>query len=121
MMAQFPFAHAIEMTYRLHEGVLEVETVLENLSNAPMPVAVGYHPYFQVPGAPRDAWRAHLPAREHIVLSDQLIPTGERRPVAQTGPRPLAGTQLDDVFTGLVRDASGKSEFRVEEIGRAHV
>src|SRR5512147_742928 len=30
MMAQFPFAHTIEMTYRLQEGALQVETVLHN-------------------------------------------------------------------------------------------
>lgn len=114
LMAQFPFAHAIEMTYRLRDGVLEVETVLENLSNAPMPVAVGYHPYFQVPGAPRDSWKAHMPAREHVELTKDLIPTGERRPAAHPDPQPLAGAQLDDVFTNLVRGQDGRSEFWVE-------
>jgi len=29
-------------------GVLEVETRVENLSSEPMPVALGFHPYFQV-------------------------------------------------------------------------
>src|SRR5580693_9895870 len=29
MMAQFPFAHSIEMTYRLHDGGLEVRTAIE--------------------------------------------------------------------------------------------
>lgn len=114
MMAQFPFAHAIEMTYRLREGVLEVETAIENLSIAPMPVAVGYHPYFQVPGVPRDSWKAHVAAREHVTLSSDLIPTGERSPVTLADPHPLAGSQLDDVFTGLVRGADGRAEFWVE-------
>ena len=31
-MEQFPFAHNIDMTYRLQNGVLEVETVIDNLS-----------------------------------------------------------------------------------------
>ncbi len=114
LMAQFPFAHAIEMTYRLREGVLEVETAIENLSHAPMPVAVGYHPYFQVPGAPRDSWKAHVAASEHVTLSAELIPTGERRPVTLPDPHALAGSQLDDVFTSLVRGADGKAEFWVE-------
>src|SRR5438270_7002782 len=33
MMEQFPFAHTIEMTYRLVNGALEVQTTLQNLSN----------------------------------------------------------------------------------------
>ena len=45
-MAQFPFAHNIEMTYRLQDGVLEVITEIENLSTEPMPIGIGYHPYF---------------------------------------------------------------------------
>src|SRR5688572_15400283 len=40
-MAQFPFAHTIAITYRLSEGVVEVQTRLENLSDEPMPVAIG--------------------------------------------------------------------------------
>jgi len=113
LMAQFPFAHTIEMTYRLAEGVLEVETVLENHSTEPMPVAIGYHPYFQVHDAPRDDWKVHLAAREQVVLTKQLVPTGERKPVPFPDPVALRGTQLDDVFTGLIRDARGKAEFHV--------
>jgi len=110
LMAQFPFAHTIEMTYRLHDGELEVETVLKNLSEAPMPVSIGYHPYFTLDDAPRDQWKAHLPAREHVVLSKVLVPTGETKKMDLPDPYPLAGHQLDDVFTGLAPNA----EFSVE-------
>ncbi len=113
-MAQFPFAHTIEMIYRLREGVLEVETVLESHSTQPMPVSIGYHPYFQVQDAPRDQWKVHLAAREQVVLSSLLLPTGERKPVTLADPLPLEGTQLDDVFTNLIRDASGRAEFWVQ-------
>ncbi len=114
LMAQFPFAHAIEMTYRLADGALEVETALENLSHDPMPVAVGYHPYFQIHDAPRDRWKVHLAARDHLTLSRLLIPTGERTPVSNPDPQPLTGTQLDDVFSGLVRGSDGRAEFWVQ-------
>lgn len=114
LMAQFPFAHSIEMTYRLRDGVLQVETLLENHSDAPMPVMIGYHPYFQVPGAARNQWKVHLAAREHVVLSDKLIPTGERKPAEFADPVPLEARQLDDVFTNLVRGPGGRAEFWVE-------
>lgn len=101
LMAQFPFAHTIEMTYRLHEGVLDVVTVLQNLSTDPMPVAVGFHPYFQLDDAPRDEWTTHLGARSHLVLNDKLTPTGEKKPMNFSDPFPLKGNTLDDGFVDL--------------------
>ncbi|MEN6537905.1 MAG: aldose 1-epimerase [Bryobacteraceae bacterium] len=114
LMAQFPFAHTLEMTYRLKDGALEVETAIKNHSTEPMPVAIGYHPYFRLHDTPRDAWKVHLAAREHLMLSEQLIPTGERKPNPFPDPVSLSQTSLDDVFTGLVRDASGRATFFVE-------
>ena len=114
LMAQFPFAHTIEMIYRLKDGVLECETVVRNHSTAPMPVSIGYHPYFRLHDAPRDQWKAHVAAREHVVLSKALIPTGERKPVSLPDLVSLSETQLDDVFTSLVRGSDGRAEFWVQ-------
>ena len=50
-MAQFPFAHVIEMTYALRDGTLEVNTRVENKSREAMPLAIGYHAFFQVADA----------------------------------------------------------------------
>ncbi len=60
-MAQFPFAHTMEMKYRLKDGVLEVETEIENHSIEPMPVSLGYHTYYRIEDAPRDDWKIHVP------------------------------------------------------------
>jgi aldose 1-epimerase len=118
LMAQFPFAHTITMTHRLSGGQLEVETVLENHAAEPMPVAIGHHPYFRLPGVPRDRWAVHLAAREHLALNDLLLPTGQRRPIEFPDPYPLQGNVLDDVFAALVRDADGRARFWVEGGGR---
>jgi aldose 1-epimerase len=109
VMAQFPFAYALEMTYRLRGGELEVATTVENLSRDPMPLSLGYHPYFQLTDSARDEWKVTLAATESVVLSDLLVPTGERRAVSYENPYPLAGHVLDDVFTGLTG-----AEFAVE-------
>jgi aldose 1-epimerase len=114
LMAQFPFAHTITMTYRLSDGSVEVETAIDNQSADPMPVAVGFHPYFHLDDAPRDQWKVHLGARDHLTLSNQLIPTGESKPMAFADPLPLAGVQLDDVFSNLVRGADGTAQLWVE-------
>ena len=114
LMAQFPFAHTITITYRVANGELEIETIIENFSTDPMPVAIGYHPYFQLDDAPRDQWKVHLPVREHVALNNFLTPTGERKPAEFSGPFALHGVQLDDVFTGLVHGADGRAQFWVE-------
>ena len=111
-MAQFPFAHTIEMTYRLKDGTLEVAVKLNNLSAAPMPVAIGFHPYFQVNDAPRDDWTFSVGAKTHWIAT-RNIPTGETEPIEKVIPSPtgasLKGMKLDDVFGDLIRDASGKA------------
>ena len=99
-MAQFPFAHSIEMTHRLQGATLEIETAIENLSAEPIPLCIGYHPYFQLAGSGRDEWTVSIAARQQVGLSEKLIPTKERAPVA-AGPVKLAGIALDAVFTQL--------------------
>ena len=113
LMAQFPFAHSIDMTYRLQNGRVAVETVIRNRSAEPMPLAIGYHPYFQLHDAPRDAWQVHLPVEEHLTLDRKLVPTGERRKMDLADPYLLKGNQLDDGFTKLRGGPSG-TEFWVK-------
>ncbi len=48
----------------------------------------------------------------HLRVTD--TPTGEMKPNPYKDPHNLKGSQLDDVFTGLVRDSSGKAEFSVQ-------
>lgn len=116
-MAQFPFAHAIEITYRLSGGVLEVATRIESLSDEPMPVAIGFHPYFQLTDSSRDEWTIGVGARTEWVLTNENVPTGEMRPIERLLPdpqnAPLRGMSLDHVFSDLVRDNSGRAVMSV--------
>jgi len=113
-MAQFPFAHAYEMTYRLKDGVLEVDTTVENLSAEQMPVSVAFHPYFTLPGVPRGQWLVRIPVRDHVALNEKLTPTGGQEPFTAAQPISLQGRQLDDVFAGVDHNA----EFSVEGGGK---
>ena len=112
-MAQFPFAHTIEITHRIVGDSFAVETAIENLATEPMPLCIGFHPYFQLTDTPRDEWNLTIPASQSVVLSDKVIPTGEVKPSNLPRPLPLSGTSLDSVFTGLTGEA-----FVAE--GRAH-
>jgi aldose 1-epimerase len=116
-MAQFPFAHTIDMTHRLRDGVLDITVELHNISAAPMPVAIGFHPYFRLTDAPRDAWTIAIGARAEWLLADDKIPTGETRPIERRFPDPRAAAlrdhDLDHVFGDLIRDAFGRAAMSV--------
>jgi aldose 1-epimerase len=116
-MAQFPFAHTIDMTYRVSDGGVEVATRIQNVSADPMPVAVGYHPYFKLTDSPRNDWTVSLGARTEWLLSPEKLPTGETRPIETLLGDPqriaLRDFDLDHVFGDLVRDAQGRAVMSV--------
>ncbi len=118
LMKQFPFAHRITMTYRLQDGVLEVNTSIENMSDEPMPVSVGFHPYVKLTDSTRDEWVISVPAKTHWLLARTKVPTGETEPIERLFPNPqsaaLKDYNLDDVFTDLVRDEQGRAHARIE-------
>jgi len=120
LMANWPFAHEYEMTYRLAGGELEVSVAVKNLSAEAMPLVIGFHPYFTIPGVPRAECVAHIPAGTAVVVDERLCATGEMRPNTLPDPTPLAIHVLDDGFTDLVRDsgADGPATFWMEGVGR---
>jgi aldose 1-epimerase len=114
-MKQWPFAHTIEMTHRLQDGVLQVETKITNMSAEPMPVSVGFHPYYRLTDSTREEWTISAPVKTHWILAATKAPTGETEPAQKLFPNPqsiaLKDYNLDDVFSDLVRDAQGRAHF----------
>jgi aldose 1-epimerase len=117
-MKQFPFAHTLEMTYRLADGVLEVRTRIENLSVEPMPVAIGFHPYFQLTDSTREDWVLSIGATTHWLLAENKIPTGQTEPAdnffADRKAAALKDLDLDHVFGDLERDPQGRAVVSVK-------
>ena len=117
-MKQFPFAHTIEITHTLQDGVLQVSTRLRNMSSEPMPVSIGFHPYFQLTDSTRDEWTISVGARTHWLLAQNKVPTGETEPIEKFFPDPqaiaLKDFDLDHVFGDLVADESGRSVMSVK-------
>jgi aldose 1-epimerase len=116
-MKQFPFANTVTITYRVADGMLEVRTRIDNLSKDPMPVAVGFHPYFQLTDSNREEWTISIGAKTHWLLNDQTIPTGETEPVSKQfrDPKniPVKDVYLDDIYTDLDRDGQGRGTVSV--------
>jgi aldose 1-epimerase len=90
----------LEVTYRLRDGRLEMETVADNTGDREMPVGFGIHPYFCKPAA----GSITVPANQRWELSDSL-PTGRILPVEgdydMRAGTSLEGLTLDDIFTGI--------------------
>lgn len=83
-----------------------------NTGDEPLPMGIGWHPYFNLPSGRRDQARLHLPARGRALVNDydEVLPTGQVEPVAGTpydfsmpGGRPLGDLYLDDCFVDLDR------------------
>jgi aldose 1-epimerase len=111
-MKQWPFAHTIDMTYRLQDGVLEVFTKVTNHAAEPMPVSLGWHPYYQLTDSPREEWTVTIPARAWWRLDYRKVPTGVIDPAEKIfagGKGVLTDYNLDDVFGDLVRDSQGRA------------
>ncbi len=117
LMAQFPFALTIEVTYRLKDGKLENSTTITNVGRAAMPVLIAYHPYFRPEGG-REDWTVSNAARNYCVLNERLTATGEKKPAEELMPNrkefALGKNFLDNLFSDLDRGPDGLAHVRVK-------
>ncbi len=93
----FPFPHRIELSITASDRQLTIDTTVVPTGRRPVPVAFGWHPYLQVPSAPRSRWRLRLPARTHLALDALGIPTGGEAAEPQEA-EPIACRTYDDLY-----------------------
>jgi aldose 1-epimerase len=92
----FPFPHRVTVEHRLTPEGLSTLTEVEGDA----PVALGWHPFLQLPGEPRDRWRVTLGSSTRLVLDERLLPTGEREPWAPA-PFALGADHYDEALAGV--------------------
>lgn len=117
-LAQFPFPHALTLTHSLCERRLTVRLQVTNHCELALPLSMGFHPYFHVPGGDRDHCQVNLPVRSRLKLDSEMLPTGEMGAWDADSTFELAGRSFDDGFTDLVRTAAGDAVFHAEGGGR---
>jgi galactose mutarotase-like enzyme len=105
LLASFPFPHLLTQHVTLSDRKLTVETTVMPTTSAPVPLCFGYHPYFTIPGVPRDEWTLTTPSMRHLPVDERGIPTGEHRDWSPTS-EPLAGRQFDDGFDTVSEGAT---------------
>lgn len=109
ILRQFPFPFHLEVTYRLFDSALIMETVIKNTGDEDMPAGFGIHPYFRKP----QQGTIQVPARKRWELADSL-PTGSLLDVEGDydlrNPKDLAGLELDDIFTDVIFTTENKTQ-----------
>lgn len=86
--AQYPWDFVARLRYALAGTTLTVETRIENRSDAPMPFALGFHPYFHVASA--DKARARIPTTATRAWDNVAKRVGDLR-----GPIDLTQEEVD--------------------------
>ncbi len=100
----------------LRDTDVEMEVTAKNVGQDPLPIAIGWHPYFAFPSKDRAQVRLHIPATQRALVDnyDNVFPTGRVVPVKGTPydftpprGRALDKEFLDDSFLNLQRQPSG--------------
>jgi aldose 1-epimerase len=108
----------------LRASEIELSVTAQNVGEGPLPVGIGWHPYFAIPSGQRAQCRVHLPARQRAAVNnyDDVFPTGQLEPI--DGPpydftpaegAPLGSGYFDDSFVDLQRTANGHTSIDITD------
>lgn len=76
----YPYDYLCEVRYTLmQQNILQVETIILNLDAEEIPLADGWHPYFQL-GGTIDDYELQVSTNTMVEFDNKLIPTGELVP-----------------------------------------
>lgn len=113
---------AVQMILRNQQ--FEMAVTARNVGHDPLPMAIGFHPYFRFPSGDRRQARLHLPASSYAIVNnyDDVFPRGQIVSVQGSaydftapGGAPLNGIYLDDCFTSLTRQADGSALIEITD------
>ena len=97
LLAAFPFPHEVFFEAILSGSTLTIATTVCASVETTVPVSFGFHPYLRLPGISRSDWLIDIPVREHLELTSEMLPTGERRPI-NVQPGKLGLRTFDDGY-----------------------
>lgn len=121
----WPSSTDVNIRVVLRNDAVEFFVTAKDVGKDPLPMGIGWHPYFAIPSGDRKQARLHLPADKVAVMNnyDDVFPTGEVTLVKDaskydfTAPegKALDDIYLDDNFQDLKRDASGSATSTVTD------
>ena len=114
----YPFTLEVRIEYALDEDGLSVCTSATNLCDSACPYGAGQHPYLSPGEGLIDACTLEVAAGTRIVTdAERQLPSG-RETVGGgeydfSSPRVIGEQPIDDAFTDLARDDSGRAVCRL--------
>ena len=108
----------VRVETKLKDDMFDMLVTVRNAGHAPLPMGIGWHPYFVLPSGDRSQVRLHLPSETRAVMNnyDDSFVTGKLVSVKDTpydfsapGGRPLGKQYLDDNYSDLIRNADGST------------
>lgn len=111
-------ASDIRVEIKLKDDAFDMLVTVRNAGHAPLPMGIGWHPYFVLPSGERQQVRLHLPSETRAVMNnyDDSFVTGTRVSVKDTpydfaaaGGRALGTQYLDDNYSDLIPGADGST------------
>lgn len=96
--APYPFAFTFKTWFSISHNSLQVRFTFYNDSEQPIPVGMGWHPYFRI-AERSDDLSLQMPVVTKIEIDDRMLPTGEKTPfnLFQTLTK-IGKTSLDNGF-----------------------
>ena len=116
----WPSSTDVSVRVVLRNDAVEFTITAKDVGKDPLPIGIGWHPYFSIPSGDRKQARLHIPADKVAVMNnyDDVFPTGEVRPVSAAdgkydftapGGKALDDIYLDDNFQDLKRSPNGSA------------
>ena len=114
----------VNVTTSLTANAVELNVQVKNVGDDPLPVGIGWHPYFAFISGDRQQGRLHIPAKRRALVNnyEDVFPTGKTESVAGTHydfrtPKgvPLGTQFLDDSFVDLDRQPDGSVSAEVSD------
>ncbi len=118
----YPFRLRLTAVFRLAADGLTTTLTAVNTGNEPAPYGCCPHPYLVAGAGTVDDWTLRMPADLRLEVDDRLIPTSTAD-VATVGNDFRGGSaigsrEIDHAFTGLGRDAAGRTAIEVLDPAR---
>ena len=117
----------VDTKITLKDDAFIMTVTAKNVGTEPLPIGIGWHPYFVLPSGDRTQAKLHLPAKQRALVTnyDDVFPTGKIEKVAGTpydftaaGGAALDKLFLDDSFVDLQKTPGRQHSNRNPRPGR---
>ena len=116
----------VEVETVLSHDAFDMTVIAKNVGSRLLPMGIGWHPYFVLPGDDRADVRLHLPSETRAIMNnyDDSFTTGQRISVKGTpydfsapGGRALGTQYLDDNYSNLIANKNGSTVSEIIDPG----